>query len=224
LNQSREAHPLGLSAPLPPRGASRPRFLRTTSPPRGHDLREQRSRAARWYAGGRRRVQRRDPRRVQRRVDGLGHSGTGRDRQGCGACQRSSTRRRRVPPRHRPWPAWSRAGGQGRMAAPSEPARRRGAGHSSLTAGQLAPPAPRGVGRARWPAGRGEGAPPRPPSGQRRPGQDVTRLLCAVKSLAGCDRALGDRSCPVSPNLARQHAADLRRTRFAETASSWLSH
>jgi hypothetical protein len=30
--------------------------------------------------------------------------------------------------------------------------------------------------------------------------------------------------CLVSPNLARQHAADLRRTRFAETASSWLSH
>jgi hypothetical protein len=30
--------------------------------------------------------------------------------------------------------------------------------------------------------------------------------------------------CPVSPNLARQHAADLRRTRFAETASSWSSH
>jgi hypothetical protein len=30
--------------------------------------------------------------------------------------------------------------------------------------------------------------------------------------------------CPVSPNLARQHAADLRRTRFAETSCSWLSH
>jgi len=30
--------------------------------------------------------------------------------------------------------------------------------------------------------------------------------------------------CPVSPNLARQGAADLRRTRFAETASSRLSH
>jgi hypothetical protein len=30
--------------------------------------------------------------------------------------------------------------------------------------------------------------------------------------------------CPVSLNLARQRAADLRRARFAETASSWLSH
>jgi hypothetical protein len=32
----------------------------------------------------------------------------------------------------------SRAGGQGRMGAPWVPARRRGAGHSPLTAGQLA--------------------------------------------------------------------------------------
>jgi hypothetical protein len=30
--------------------------------------------------------------------------------------------------------------------------------------------------------------------------------------------------CPVSLNLARQHDADLRRVRFAETASGWLSH
>jgi hypothetical protein len=30
--------------------------------------------------------------------------------------------------------------------------------------------------------------------------------------------------CPVSPNLAREHVADLRRARFAEIASSWLSH
>jgi len=30
--------------------------------------------------------------------------------------------------------------------------------------------------------------------------------------------------CPVSPDLARRHLADLRRSRFAETASSWLSH
>ena len=33
-----------------------------------------------------------------------------------------------------------------------------------------------------------------------------------------------DPPCPVSLDLARQHAADLRRTRFAETASSWSSH
>jgi hypothetical protein len=30
--------------------------------------------------------------------------------------------------------------------------------------------------------------------------------------------------CPVSPDLARRHLADLRRARSAETASSWLSH
>jgi hypothetical protein len=34
----------------------------------------------------------------------------------------------------------------------------------------------------------------------------------------------GTPSCPVSPNLARQRAAELRRARFAETASNWLSH
>jgi hypothetical protein len=31
-------------------------------------------------------------------------------------------------------------------------------------------------------------------------------------------------TCPVSANLARRHAADLRWARFAETAPSWLSH
>ena len=31
-------------------------------------------------------------------------------------------------------------------------------------------------------------------------------------------------TCPVSLDLARRHVADLRRARFAETASSWLSH
>ena len=30
--------------------------------------------------------------------------------------------------------------------------------------------------------------------------------------------------CPVSLDLARRHAADLRWARFAETAFSWLSH
>ena len=30
--------------------------------------------------------------------------------------------------------------------------------------------------------------------------------------------------CPVSPDLARQRVADLRRARLAETPSSWLSH
>ena len=42
--------------------------------------------------------------------------------------------------------------------------------------------------------------------------------------VTGLRRVLALLSCPVSPNVARQHAADLRRTRFAETASSWLSH
>jgi hypothetical protein len=30
--------------------------------------------------------------------------------------------------------------------------------------------------------------------------------------------------CPVSPDLAHRHLADLRRARFVETAPSWLSH
>jgi len=83
MNQSREAHPLGLAAPLPRGG------MTSSDPASGR---------CGGYAGGRRRVQRRVPRRVQRR--GLTASATvapGSDRQGCGACQRSSTRRRRVP-------------------------------------------------------------------------------------------------------------------------------
>jgi hypothetical protein len=38
------------------------------------------------------------------------------------------------------------------------------------------------------------------------------------------NKSMSVASCPISPDLARQHAADLRRTRLAETASSWLSH
>jgi hypothetical protein len=66
-----------------------------------------------------------------------GRGRPGRDRQGCGACQRSSTRRRRVPspPPTVAGTAWSRAVRQGRMAAPWGVGRWRGAGHSSLTAG-----------------------------------------------------------------------------------------
>jgi hypothetical protein len=58
---------------------------------------------------------------------------------------------------------WSRAGGQGRMGSPWEPARRRGAGHSPLTAGQLATTAPPALRRTWWPACRGEGLPLDPP-------------------------------------------------------------
>jgi hypothetical protein len=36
--------------------------------------------------------------------------------------------------------------------------------------------------------------------------------------------SLGQPNCPVSPNLARLHVADLRRARLAETASSCPSH
>jgi hypothetical protein len=36
MDQAREAHPLGLSAPLPRRGASQPRFLRLTGPTKGN--------------------------------------------------------------------------------------------------------------------------------------------------------------------------------------------
>jgi hypothetical protein len=42
-------------------------------------------------------------------------------------------------------------------------------------------------------------------------------------SLGGGCNERKDR-CPVSLDLVRQHVADLQRARFAETASSWLSH
>ena len=44
----------------------------------------------------------------------------------------------------------------------------------------------------------------------------------------GGDKGVGEAverlGCPVSSKLARQHVADLRRARLAETTSSWLSH
>jgi hypothetical protein len=39
--------------------------------------------------------------------------------------------------------------------------------------------------------------------------------------LYGCHRQGRVECCPVSPDSARQHVADLRRTRSAETASSY---
>jgi hypothetical protein len=89
--------PLGAAAPLPPRGASQPRFLRLTGPTKGNG-------AAQMHSS----IEARGtpPLRVGNDVgvdvgndvgvEGLGHGGTGPGRQGCGACQRSSTRRRRV--------------------------------------------------------------------------------------------------------------------------------
>ena len=84
-------------------------------------------------------------------------------------------------PKARPLPttdcgrhAGSRAGRQGRMAAPCRAARWRGAGHSPLTAGHRAPAAPRAFRRAWWPASRGEGPPPDPPPPRAARGQRVT--------------------------------------------------
>jgi hypothetical protein len=49
-----------------------------------------------------------------------------------------------------------------------------------------------------------------------------TSLRRGPDSMRQKDRTTGP--CSVSSNLARRHAADLRWARFAETASSWLSH
>ena len=80
-------------------------------------------------------------------------------------------------PKARPLPATDRgrrgvvrAGRQGRMACGLRPARRRGAGHSPLTAGHRAAPAPRAFRRAWWPARRGEGPPRTPLRPAARPG------------------------------------------------------
>ena len=48
--------------------------------------------------------------------------------------------------------------------------------------------------------------------------------LLRVLALAIGHENLQQQQCPVSPDLARGHAADLRRVRLVETASSWLSH
>jgi hypothetical protein len=91
-------------------------------------------------------------------VNDLGHRGTGPAPAGL-----RSLPAKQHAPKARPSPATdrgrqgvSRAGRQARMAAPWGPARRRGAGHSPLTAGHRALPAPRVFRRAWWPACRGE--------------------------------------------------------------------
>jgi hypothetical protein len=55
---------------------------------------------------------------------------------------------------------------------------------------------------------------------------DTARRIGPVQVRRGPGRLRQDNNlpCPVSPDLGRQHAADLRRARFAETASSWSSH
>jgi hypothetical protein len=161
MNQSREAHlPAG---PL--------------HSPEGHHQGKRRSRPARGYAGGPRRDQRRDPRREQRRVNRLGHGGTGPGPPGLRSLPaKQHAPKARPHPRHRPWPArrGSRAGRQGRMAAPRNLRGGGGAGHSPLTAGQLAPPAPPLPGRAGWPASRGETSHP----GNCQPGTGA--VLCVA--------------------------------------------
>jgi hypothetical protein len=142
--------PCGLAAPLP-RG--------------GHDQDESSARAVRGYAGGRRRVQRRDPRRVQRRgrpPRPRWHlARTGRAAELASEAARAEGA---SPPCHRPWPA-RRVPGRpsstnGLHASTCAPA---GAGHSPLTAGHRAPPAPRAFRRAGWPVSEGRVAPsPRP--------------------------------------------------------------
>jgi hypothetical protein len=111
MNQSREAH--HTARPLhSPEGASRPRFLRPTGPTRGMTSGNP---ASRWRGGTRvAGVGSSVGFRVGSSVGGnrLDHGGPGRDRQGCGACQRSSTRRRRVLPLP-PTVADGRRGGRG---------------------------------------------------------------------------------------------------------------
>jgi hypothetical protein len=50
------------------------------------------------------------------------------------------------------------------------------------------------------------------------------RRRCARTSRLAPERSFSTRGCPVSLDLARQHVADLRRARLAETVSSCLSH
>jgi hypothetical protein len=85
-----------------PEGGQSAAVLRPTGPTRGHELDRYGHTGRVGYAGGRRRDSRRDSRRGQRPRPWWQ---PGRDRQDCGACQRSSTRRRRVPTPPPPVPA-----------------------------------------------------------------------------------------------------------------------
>ena len=103
-------------------------------------------------------------------VDGLGHggswAGTGRAAELASEAARAEGA---SPPRHRPWPARQGPGQavKDEWLRRPEPARRRGAGHSPLTAGHRAPPAPPLPGRAWWPVRRGRGRPPPDPHPER---------------------------------------------------------
>jgi hypothetical protein len=139
MNQTREAHPLRPSAPL--RASELHQYPRLPTP-------GVRTPARRERRGGR--GLRAGPGKAAARWAG----------QGCGACQRSSTRRRRV---HHPATGRGRRAGQpggpssanGCAAGPAPP---RGAGHSRLTAGHRAMPAPPRPRRASQQPGRGEEA------------------------------------------------------------------
>jgi hypothetical protein len=94
-----------------------------------------------------------------------GQGWPGRDRQGL-----RSLPAKQHAPKARPSPATDRGRRAGVPGRPSRTnglavgaARRRGAGHSPLTAGQSRPTAPRAFRRAWWPVRRGETASPRTP-------------------------------------------------------------
>jgi hypothetical protein len=142
---------------------------------------------ARGYAGGVRRVPRRSPTAPTT-------VGPGPDRQGCGACQRSSTRRRRVStPSRTPRHGHRERSGTRPAASPSAPcqapngptastALRRGAGHSGLDRAASRPCGTAGTRASRRPA---------------RPGETSHRPACQARPSAyGGSR----RRCPSAPS------------------------
>ena len=161
MNQSREAHLAGARS-TPPRGASRPRFLRPTAP--GETGRTDALDHETGYAH--------PARRESRRVDvgnDVGVKPPAKAARARPAGLRSLPAKQHAP-KARPSPATDRGR---RAVVPGRPsrtngcavgaARRRGAGHSPLTAGHRAPPAPPLSGRAWWPVRRGREAPPPDP-------------------------------------------------------------
>jgi hypothetical protein len=158
--------------------------------------------------------------------------------QGCGACQRSSTRRRRVPPsNHRGWPAGVVPGRPSSTnGCAAGPALRRDAGHSRLTAGHPCPTCTTSLGAIHVASTPGEGPPPGTPSGGGAPvGAHMKKGPSGSRGLlraAGHGRVGAAADDPAPPGGATSWSwswwssaawASRRASRCRSPAGSWSS-
>ena len=190
----------------------RPRFGRQRTGPVEQGRRQQR-RGDPWTATGLLRVRR--PCRPQAHQEDR-HGPVLPEHHGWRPGQAGDCRRRRRGPQVRQ--ERGQADASNARSAPS--ARRRGAGHLPLTAGQLAPTAPPTRRRAWWPVRRGEGPPPGPPPAAGGAAR-ASRTVCVGTGWRRCGRnvtaarANGLSSVADSSQQAAEHACSTVTTRLA---------